>query len=80
MSPSFPVGGFAYSHGLELAADRGRVRNRDELQAWLLDLIELGSLRNDLILLGAAWRAVAAADRSALTGINDLALALQPSP
>lgn len=79
MSPSFPVGGFAYSHGLELAADRGWVRNRDELQAWLLDLIELGSLRNDLILLGAAWRAVAAADRSALTGINDLALALQPS-
>ena len=79
LSPSFPVGGFAYSHGLELAADRGWVRTRDELQAWLLDLIELGSLRNDQILLAAAWRAATAADDQALRDISDLALALQPS-
>jgi urease accessory protein len=79
LSPSFPVGAFAYSHGLELAADRGWVHNRDSLEAWLRDLVELGSLRNDLIMLAASWRAVVAQDRGALADLNALALALQPS-
>ena len=79
LSPSFPVGAFAYSHGLELAADRGWVHNRDSLQAWLRDLVELGSLRNDLILLGASWRAVVAQEMRSLVELNALALALQPS-
>jgi urease accessory protein len=79
LSPSFPVGAFAYSHGLELAADRGWVHNRDNLQAWLRDLVELGSLRNDLILLAASWRGTLAQDMSSLDGVNALALALQPS-
>jgi urease accessory protein len=79
LSPSFPVGAFAYSHGLELAADRGWVRNGDDLAAWLADLVRNGSLRNDMIFLSAAWRAVAASDSAALNSINELALALQPS-
>ena len=79
LSPAFPVGAFAYSHGLELAADRGWVSDRAGLQDWLLDLVETGSLRNDLILLASAWRAVEAADPSALAAANELALALQPS-
>jgi len=79
LSPSFPVGAFAFSHGLELAADRCWVHNRDSLEAWLRDLVELGSLRNDLILLASAWRATAASDMAALLGVNELALALQPS-
>jgi urease accessory protein len=79
LSPSFPVGAFAYSHGLELAADRGWVRNRDGLTAWLADLVAIGSLRNDLILLASAWRAAISSDLAALKDANDLALALQPS-
>ena len=79
LSPSFPVGAFAYSHGLELAANRGWVRDRAGLEAWLSDLVGRGSLRNDLILLAAAWRAVAMEDPSALAAVNELALALQPS-
>lgn len=79
LSPSFPVGAFAYSHGLELAADRGWVRNRDDLSAWIADLIACGSLRNDLILLSAAWRAATASATTTLGEINNLALALQPS-
>ena len=79
LSPAFPVGAFAYSHGLELAAERGWVHHRASLEPWLLDLVELGSLRNDLILLARAWHAVAASDIDALVGINELALALQPS-
>jgi urease accessory protein len=79
LSPSFPVGAFAYSHGLELAADRGWVRNGDDLAAWLTELVRNGSLRNDMTLLSAASRAVAASDSAALKSVNELALALQPS-
>jgi len=79
LSPSFPVGAFAYSHGLELAAERGWVRDRDALSAWLADLVRNGSLRNDMVFLSAAWRAVAASDDVALKSVNELALALQPS-
>lgn len=79
LSPAFPVGAFAYSHGLELAADRGWVVGRDGLEAWISDLVACGSLRNDLILLAEAWRAGAAEDQNAVSAVNDLALALQPS-
>lgn len=79
LSPAFPVGAFAYSHGLELAADRGWVHDRTTLEAWIADLVELGSIRNDLILLAGAWRAQTAGDGAALAHVNALALALQPS-
>jgi urease accessory protein len=79
LSPQFPVGAFAFSHGLELAAERGWVRDRAGLEAWLGDLVAMGSLRNDLVLLTAAWRAAASDDRAGLTAVNELALALQPS-
>ncbi len=79
LSPAFPVGAFAFSHGLELAADRGWVRDRAGVEAWLGDLVEKGALRNDLILLARAWRAEKTADAAALRDVNALALALQPS-
>jgi len=79
LSPAFPVGGFAFSHGLEWAAEKGWVRDRGTLQAWLADLVTLGSVANDLILLAAAWRAVTAGDDAALREAAELALALQPS-
>lgn len=78
-SPAFPIGAFAYSHGLEAAAAGGLVRTRADLESWLRDLIGHGSLRNDAILLAASWRAARTPDLAALRSINDLALALQPS-
>ena len=58
LSPSFPVGAYAYSHGLEAAVARGLVENRANLEAWLRALLQHGSVRTDLVLLAAAWRAV----------------------
>jgi urease accessory protein len=78
-SPAFPVGGFAFSHGLEWAAERGWIKDRETLAAWLKDLIAHGALGNDQILLGAAWRATIQRDGAALREAVDLALALQPS-
>lgn len=79
LSPSFPVGSFAYSHGLEYAAERGWVRDRTTLETWLGDLATHGSLRTDLILAAEAWRAAVAGDSEHLAVINAIALALQPS-
>jgi urease accessory protein len=79
LSPAFPVGAFAYSHGLEKAVEKRLITDRASLGAWLEDLIALGSLRNDLILLAAAWRAASAQSAGDLATVAELAAALQPS-
>lgn len=76
LSPSFPVGSFAYSHGLEAAVEAGDLLDGAGLAGWLADLLDHGSLRQDALLLAAAWRAVAADDIPALAEVNALALAL----
>ena len=40
MSPAFPIGAFAYSHGLEWAIDKDHVSNGEKLQKWITDLLE----------------------------------------
>ena len=45
LSPAFPVGSFAYSHGLESAIDAGDIADAASLRHWLLDLFEHGSAR-----------------------------------
>ena len=57
LSPAFPVGSFAYSHGLERAVQEGLVGNRSELVDWLGDLATFGSAWNDAVLVSCAWRA-----------------------
>ncbi len=57
LSPAFPVGAFAYSHGLEQAVADGTIADADTLQAWLTALITQGSGRSDAILLAAAYTA-----------------------
>lgn len=79
LSPSFPVGAFAYSHGLEKAVELGWIKDRGTLEAWLHDVMIHGSLRNDLIVLAEAHRLAARADRDGLRRLADLASALQPS-
>ncbi|VVB43071.1 Urease accessory protein UreF [Beijerinckiaceae bacterium RH AL1] len=76
LSPSFPVGAFAYSQGLEWAVEDGAVHDAATLEAWLVDLVAHGPIRADAVLLAAAWRA---ADPQAALAVNELALALAPS-
>jgi urease accessory protein len=56
LSPAFPTGGFAYSHGLEWVVEAGDVTNRAQLVEWLSDLIAHGSLWSDSILVRHACR------------------------
>ena len=73
LSPAFPIGGFAYSHGLEWAINKGYVSNREELQKWISDLLEYGSLKNDAILIKLVLKG------SDPKEINELAIALCPA-
>ena len=76
LSPSFPVGAFSYSHGLESAVHDRAVSTRAELAEWLADLIARGSFRNDAILLAEAWHAAAAGDLARLRQVAELAEAM----
>jgi urease accessory protein len=55
MSPTFPIGSFAYSHGLEQAIADDRLTSREAVQAWISDLLQHGSLWNDAVLFSACW-------------------------
>ncbi|WP_373320314.1 urease accessory protein UreF [Gluconacetobacter sacchari] len=77
VSPAFPTGGYAYSHGLEWAVETGDVRDVGTLGTWIGALLDHGSLGNDLIILGAAWDA--ADDRDGLREIADFACACASS-
>jgi urease accessory protein len=60
LSPAFPVGAFAYSHGLERAIEERKVRDRASLIAWLEVLLQRGSAWNDAVLLAEFWREISA--------------------
>ena len=79
LSPAFPVGSFAYSHGLEWAVEAGDIGDAATLAAWLADLIAFGAPRTDCVLFASAYRAVRDADWAALEEINELATALAGS-
>jgi len=79
LSPAFPVGSFAFSHGLEWAHEAGDVTDSVSCTAWLADLLSYGAGRTDALLLAAAWRAVTDEDREGLIDIIELSGAMQPS-
>jgi urease accessory protein len=78
-SPAFPVGAFSYSHGLEWTIDAGDVHDPRSLKQWIDGVLRHGAGRNELILLGAVWRALDAADWPQAREIAALAIALQPT-
>lgn len=55
LSPAFPVGAFTYSHGLEAAFHAGWITDAASLQAWLCDLLTLGSAHADAHFVAAAY-------------------------
>jgi urease accessory protein len=79
LSPAFPIGGFAYSQGLETAIVDGRVTDTATLIAWIAGQLHAGSIRNDAYFLAMCARAVGTGDAEAIAEANALALALQSS-
>jgi urease accessory protein len=79
LSPAFPVGSFAYSHGLEWAVEAGDIVGAGTLSEWLIDLLHYGAPRADAILFSCAFRAARSSDWAALQDIQALAVALAGS-
>lgn len=77
LSPAFPVGGFAYSGGLETAVREGHANDTAELAEWLRSAISHGQFHNDAVLLAAAWNAYGDVGRS--IEVADLGRALAGS-
>jgi len=74
LSPAFPTGAFAYSHGLERVVGDGVVHDAASLTGWLTGVMEHGAGWQDAVLLSQGLRPEA--DHAAL---DDLARALAPS-
>ncbi len=53
LSPAFPVGGFAWSHGIEAAVVSGEVRDAGAVEGWIGAIVARGSGRADAVLLTA---------------------------
>ncbi|MCD2181394.1 urease accessory protein UreF [Rhizobium sp. GN54] len=77
LSPAFPIGGFAWSGGLERAVHDGQVEDAAGLSGWLSTLLRHGSLWNDAVLFAEAWRMFESGE--ALREVAELGLALAGS-
>ena len=49
LSPSFPTGAYAYSHGLEWAVETRDIHDGETLRIWLEDVLTNGAGRSDVI-------------------------------
>jgi urease accessory protein len=79
LSPAYPVGGFAYSGGIEWAVEAGDITSPETLRGWLETMLGHGAGYNDAILFAQAHLAAANADDGALADIVELAAALVPT-
>ena len=77
LSPGFPTGAFACSHGLEWAIEAGDITDEASLLIWLKDVLRHGAGRSDAILLRHAH--AAARDPARLAELAELAAAAAPS-
>jgi urease accessory protein len=66
LSPAFPTGAFAYSHGLEWAVEQGTIRDVPSLVQWIHDLLCFGTGRSDAIIIRHAHRSGAGTPLRAL--------------
>ena len=75
LSPAYPVGGFAYSHGLENLVEAGKVHNVATLRNWLESVLDLGSGRSGAVFLASAYRA----KPNGVADVDNCARAFAPS-
>jgi len=77
LSPSYPVGAFSYSHGLEYAVETGCVATAGDVSEWVSTVLLQGTGRVDGVLFREAYSAVGDANWNHLDDIVDLGNAFQ---
>tara|TARA_R110002096_G_scaffold3025_1_gene15456 strand:- start:1277 stop:1948 length:672 start_codon:yes stop_codon:yes gene_type:complete len=75
LSPSYPVGAYAFSHGIENAVETSLVNNASDVTDWVATIIGSGNGYADLVFLAAAWDATT--DNTELADVIELAHAFQ---
>ena len=73
LSPAFPVGAYAFSHGLEWQVEHGGLAAPGDVRDWIAELLRRGSGHADLVFCAVAWRADG--DGARLAEVAELALA-----
>lgn len=76
-SPALPVGGFAYSQGLEWAIEDGQVKDSQSAKDWIKDCLYLVMARQELILWACCFDAVKRKDYELLCALNQRIYALR---
>src|SRR5436189_3721385 len=79
LSPSYPVGAFSYSSGIEWAVEAGDIKDADTLRRWLAVVIGEGGGCCDAVFFVHAHRSLADTDDRALRAVAELAAAFAPS-
>jgi urease accessory protein len=79
LSPSFPVGAFSYSSGIEWAVEAGDITDATSLRQWLTSMLADGAGICDSIFLAHAHRAASCNDDALLAETAELASAFVPS-
>ena len=74
-SPSFPVGAYTYSHGLENAFEQGLVTNVDQAVDWIGEIISSGNGFADAVFALRAFDAAADNNSDDLSKIAEFAAA-----
>ena len=50
-SPSFPIGSFSYSHGLEAMINDNLIKSKEDILDYLKCILKYGTGKNDIILM-----------------------------
>jgi urease accessory protein len=79
LSPSFPVGAFSYSSGIEWAVEAGDIGSAISLRDWLSSMLTDGPGFCDGLFLAHAHRATSLRDHAGLRDVAELAAAFVPS-
>ena len=80
LSPSYPVGAFSYSSGIEWAVEAGDIKDAGTLKDWLASLmIATARAFCDAVLFVHAHRAAAGGNDTMLRDVAELAAAFSPS-
>ncbi|MFN4276554.1 MAG: urease accessory protein UreF [Ferrovibrio sp.] len=72
-SPSYPIGAFSYSHGIEYAVETGRVKTAADLSGWIGHILRHGAAWVDAVLLKETY--ISVDDTARLQELADLAAA-----
>lgn len=77
LSPSFPVGSYSYSHGIEAAVELGLVGDAEGLTEWIEAILLHGAGRIDASLFRFAWEAVRDGDEAAFAAAAERAAVMR---